>query len=45
MSFLKAEWRKLVMVNYEVNPEVLKPNSLMLLEGSEISVENKTVIL
>ncbi|MFE8435874.1 DUF2071 domain-containing protein [Tenacibaculum sp. ZH3_bin.2] len=24
MSFLKAEWRKLVMVNYEVNPEVLK---------------------
>ena len=24
MSFLKAEWRKLVMVNYEVNPELLK---------------------
>ncbi len=23
-SFLKAEWRKLVMINYEVNPEVLK---------------------
>jgi len=25
MSFLIAEWRKLVMVNYEVNPEILKP--------------------
>ena len=25
MSFLKAEWRKLVMVNYEINPEILKP--------------------
>ncbi len=25
MSFLKAEWRKLVMVNYAVNPEVLQP--------------------
>ena len=25
MSFLTAEWRKLVMVNYEVNPEILKP--------------------
>ncbi|WP_417799326.1 YqjF family protein [Tenacibaculum sp.] len=24
MSFLKAEWRKLVMINYEVNPDVLK---------------------
>lgn len=24
MSFLKAEWRKLVMVNYEVSPELLK---------------------
>lgn len=25
MSFLKAEWRKLVMVNYEIDPEILKP--------------------
>ncbi len=25
MSFLKAEWRKLVMINYAVNPEILKP--------------------
>jgi len=25
MSFLTAEWRKLVMVNYEVNPDILKP--------------------
>lgn len=26
MSFLKAEWRKLVMVNYEVDPKVLSPH-------------------
>ncbi|WP_299135550.1 DUF2071 domain-containing protein [uncultured Tenacibaculum sp.] len=25
MSFLRAEWRKLIMINYEVNPSVLKP--------------------
>jgi uncharacterized protein len=25
MSFLNAEWRKLLMANYEVNPELLKP--------------------
>lgn len=25
MSFLKAEWRKLLMVNYEINPDVLRP--------------------
>lgn len=25
MSFLKAEWRKLIMTNYQVNPDVLKP--------------------
>lgn len=25
MSFLKAEWRKLLMINYEVNPEILQP--------------------
>lgn len=23
MSFLKAEWRKLLMINYEINPEIL----------------------
>ena len=25
MSFLKAAWRKLVMINYKINPEVLLP--------------------
>ncbi|SNR16757.1 YqjF family protein [Tenacibaculum jejuense] len=25
MSFLKAEWRKLVMINYAINPEILEP--------------------
>lgn len=25
ITFLNAEWRKLVMVNYEVDPEILKP--------------------
>jgi len=25
MSFLKAEWRRLALVNYEVDPQVLKP--------------------
>lgn len=25
MSFLKAAWRKLIMINYKVNPEVLLP--------------------
>ncbi len=25
MSFLKAEWRKLIMINYKVNPDVLQP--------------------
>ena len=25
MSFLNAEWRKLILVNYEIDPEVLKP--------------------
>ena len=24
MSFLKAEWRKLIMINYEVSPEILQ---------------------
>lgn len=25
LVFLKAEWRKLLMINYEVDPEILKP--------------------
>ncbi len=25
MSFLRAEWRKLIMINYKVDPELLKP--------------------
>lgn len=25
MSFLKAEWRKLIMANYAINPDLLKP--------------------
>ena len=25
MSFLKAEWRKLILANYKVEPELLKP--------------------
>ncbi|MGG8495518.1 YqjF family protein [Tenacibaculum sp. TC6] len=39
MSFLKAEWRKLVMINYEVNPEKLKP---YLPEGTELDYYNDT---
>lgn len=33
MSFLKAEWRKLIMVNYAINPDLLKtylPNGVEL---------------
>ncbi|MDP2542473.1 hypothetical protein CSC81_12110 [Tenacibaculum discolor] len=42
MSFLKAEWRKLVMVNYEVNPEVLKG---YIPKGTELDFyENKCYI-
>lgn len=37
MSFLKAEWRKLIMINYEVNPEVLKP---YLPKGVELDTFN-----
>ena len=25
MSFLKAEWRKLILANYEVDPAILQP--------------------
>ncbi|MGG6231068.1 YqjF family protein [Tenacibaculum sp. SDUM215027] len=42
MSFLKAEWRKLVMVNYEVDPEVLKN---YIPKGTELDFyENKCYI-
>lgn len=42
MSFLKAEWRKLVMVNYEVNSEVLKG---YIPKGTELDFyENKCYI-
>ena len=37
MSFLKAEWRKLIMVNYEVSPEVLKN---YLPKGTELDFYN-----
>ena len=33
MNFLTAEWRKLAIVNYEVNPEILEkylPNGVEL---------------
>ncbi|CAM1370085.1 conserved hypothetical protein [Tenacibaculum sediminilitoris] len=42
MSFLKAEWRKLVMINYEVNTEVLKE---YIPKGTELDFyENKCYI-
>lgn len=37
MSFLKAEWRKLLMVNYQINPEVLKP---FVPNGTELDFYN-----
>ncbi|THV56315.1 YqjF family protein [Chryseobacterium candidae] len=33
MNFLKAEWRKLAIINYEINPEVLQP---YLPKGTEL---------
>ncbi len=33
MNFLKAEWRKLAMFNYKVNPDVLNP---YLPKGTEL---------
>lgn len=38
-TFLKAEWRKLLMANYEVNPEVLKP---YLPHKTELDLWNNT---
>lgn len=37
MSFLKAQWRKLIMVNYEVNPDLLIN---YLPQGTELDVWN-----
>ncbi|WP_272150030.1 YqjF family protein [Tenacibaculum aiptasiae] len=37
MSFLKAEWRKLLMVNYQITPEVLKP---FVPNGTELDFYN-----
>lgn len=37
MSFLKAEWRKLAIANYEIDPEVLKP---YLPFGTELDLWN-----
>ncbi|WP_292010649.1 DUF2071 domain-containing protein [Chryseobacterium sp.] len=33
MNFLKAEWRKLAIINYEINPEILLP---YLPQGTEL---------
>jgi uncharacterized protein YqjF (DUF2071 family) len=33
MNFLKAEWRKLAIINYEINPDILTP---YLPEGTEL---------
>lgn len=42
MSFLRAEWRNLIMINYEVNPEVLKE---YIPKGTELDFyENKCYI-
>ncbi|WP_299161444.1 DUF2071 domain-containing protein [uncultured Tenacibaculum sp.] len=37
MSFLKAEWRKLLMINYEIDPEILKP---YVPKGTELDFYN-----
>ncbi|MDW7690553.1 DUF2071 domain-containing protein [Flammeovirgaceae bacterium SG7u.111] len=39
MSFLKAEWRKLAIANYEVDPSVLKPH---VPYGTELDLWNGT---
>ncbi|MDC8003061.1 DUF2071 domain-containing protein [Aureisphaera galaxeae] len=39
MSFLKAEWRKLAMANYEVDPALLKP---YVPHGTELDTWNGT---
>lgn len=37
MKFLTAEWRKLAIINYEINPEILKP---YLPKGTELDFYN-----
>lgn len=39
MSFLKAEWRKLILANYKVDPEILKP---FVPTGTELDLWNDT---
>lgn len=39
MSFLKAEWRKLILVNYEVDEYILKP---FVPKGTELDQWNQT---
>lgn len=39
MSFLSAEWRKLILVNYEIDPNVLKP---YIPKGTELEYYNNT---
>ncbi|MCI5058465.1 MAG: DUF2071 domain-containing protein [Flavobacteriales bacterium] len=37
MSFLNAEWRKLLIVNYEIDPNILKP---YIPKGTELDIWN-----
>ena len=39
MSFLKAEWRKLALANYKIDPEVLRP---YVPAGTELDLWNDT---
>jgi len=39
MSFLTAEWRKLILINYEIDPEVLVP---YIPKGTELDFYNNT---
>lgn len=42
MSFLNAEWRKLVLINYQVDPKLLEP---YLPQGTEIDLWEKKCFL
>jgi len=39
MSFLTAEWRKLILINYEIEPEILTP---YVPNGTELDFYNNT---
>lgn len=39
MSFLRAEWRKLLLVNYSIDPDLLRPH---LPAGTELDLWNNT---